>query len=69
MTDIPTHYDRLLMKFYDLLLRSTGQKEGELWNQLSDEQRNALLITESDSQYERNLIDHEKQKSKHKKWL
>jgi len=61
--------DQLLMKFYDLLLNSKMQKEGDLWNQLSDEQRKELLIAESDSHYKRNLIDHEKQKAKHKKWL
>ena len=61
--------DRLLMKFYDLLLKSKVQKEGDLWNQLSDEQRKELLISESESKYQKNLIDHEKQKAKHKKWL
>ena len=61
--------DRLLMKFYDLLLKSKVQKEGDLWNQLSDEQRKELLISESESKYKENLIDHEKQKAKHKKWL
>lgn len=61
--------DRLLMKFYDLLLKSKVQKEGDLWNQLSDEQRKELLISESESKYKENLVDHEKQKAKHKKWL
>ena len=61
--------DRLLMKFYDLLLKSKVQKEGDLWNQLSDEQRKELLISESESNYQKNLIDHESQKAKHNKWL
>ena len=61
--------DRLLMKFYDLLLKSKVQKEGDLWNQLSDEQRKELLISESESKYKENLVNHEKQKAKHKKWL
>ena len=61
--------DLLLMKFYDLLLKSKVQKEGELWNQLSDKQRNEVLIAESESQYSKNLLGHEKQKSKHRKWL
>jgi len=61
--------DQLLMKFYDLLLKSKVQKEGDLWNQLSDEQRKELLISESESKYKEKLIDHEKQKAKHKKWL
>ena len=59
----------LLMKFYDLLLKSRVQKEGELWNQLSEEQKNELLIAESESHYNKNLIDHKTQKTKHRKWL
>ena len=61
--------ERLLMKFYDLLIRSSDQKEGELWNQLSEEQKNEVLFAESESHYKRNLIDYETQKAKHQKWL
>lgn len=61
--------DRLLMKFYDLLVKSKVQKEGDLWNQLSDEQRDEVLIAESESYYKKKLIDQEKQKAKHQKWL
>ena len=61
--------DQLLVKFYDLLSKSKEQNEGELWNQLSDKQKDELLIAESDSHYKKNLIDHEKQKAKHRKWL
>ena len=61
--------ERLLMKFYDLLLKSSDQNEGELWDQLSDEQKNEVLLAESESHYQKNLIDHETQKAKHKKWL
>ena len=59
----------LLMKFYDLLLKSRVQEEGELWNQLSEDQKNELLIAESESHYQKNLIDHKTQKAKHRKWL
>ena len=61
--------DQLLIKFYDLLSKSREQNEGVLWNQLSDKQKDELLIAESESHYNKNLIDHEKQKAKHKKWL
>jgi len=61
--------ERLLMKFYDLLIKSSDQKEGELWDQLSDEQKNEVLLAESESHYQKNLIDHETQEAKHKKWL
>lgn len=61
--------DLLLMKFYDLLLKSKDHNEGELWNQLTDKQKNEVLVAESESQYSKNLIDHKNQKSKHRKWL
>ena len=61
--------ERLLMKFYDLLIKSSDQKEGELWNQLSDEQKNEVLLAESESYYQKNLIDHETQNATHNKWL
>jgi hypothetical protein len=61
--------DQLLIKLYDLLSKSKDQNEGDLWNQLSNEQRKELLISESESKYKENLVDHEKQKAKHKKWL
>ena len=61
--------EKLLMKFYELLLSSKEQKGGELWNQLSNKQRDELLIAESDSLYKINLIDHKKQKAKLRKWL
>jgi len=38
--------DGLLIRFYELLKESKGQNEGDLWNQLSDEQRDLLLLTE-----------------------
>jgi hypothetical protein len=61
--------ERLLMKFYDLLIKSSDQKEGELWNQLSNEQKNEVLLAESESHNQKNLIDHKTQKAKHRKWL
>ena len=61
--------DQLLVKLYDLLSKSKNQNEGDLWNQLSDEQSKELLVSESESQYKENLVDHKKQKAKHNKWL
>ena len=61
--------ERLLMKFYDLMIKSKVQKEGELWNRLSEDQKNELLLAESESHYSKNLIDHKTQQAKHRKWL
>ncbi|MFC2080411.1 hypothetical protein ACFLRQ_02940 [Bacteroidota bacterium] len=61
--------DGLLMRFYDLMKKSKSQKEGDLWNQLSNEQKDLLLLTEEESRDPKNLIDHKSQIAKHKKWL
>jgi hypothetical protein len=56
--------ERLLVKFHDLLIKSRVQKEVELWNQLSEEQKNELLLAESESHYQIYLIEHRAQKAK-----
>ena len=61
--------DGLLMRFYDLMKKSKGQREGDLWNQLSNEQKDLLFLTEEESRNPKNLIDHKTQIAKHKKWL
>ncbi len=61
--------EKLLMKFYDLMTKSSSNKEGELWKRLTEEEKSILLVSESESKYEKNLIDFESQKDKHKKWL
>lgn len=61
--------EHLLMKFYDLMIKSRIQKEGELWEQLSDDQKAQLLLSEELSRDPKNLIDHDIQRNKHQKWL
>ncbi|MFC2089236.1 hypothetical protein ACFLT1_00560 [Bacteroidota bacterium] len=61
--------DGLLMRFYELMKKSKGQKDGDLWNQLSDEQKDLLLLTEEQSRDPKKLIDHKTQIAKHKNRL
>ena len=61
--------DPLLMKFYDLMIKSTSTKEGQLYEQLTDEQKNILLLAEEESNDPANLIPYKQQKKKHQKWL
>jgi len=61
--------DLLLMKFYDLLIKSTTTEEGHLYQQLTDEQKNVLMIAEEESNDPENLIGYIDQKKKHQKWL
>jgi hypothetical protein len=59
----------LLLKFYDLMVKSTTSKEGQLYDQLSEEQKKVLMLAEEESNDPANLISYNQQKKKHKKWL
>ena len=61
--------DPLLMKFYDLMIKSTSAKEGQLYKQLTDEQKNVLLLADEESNDPVNLISYNQQKKKHQRWL
>jgi hypothetical protein len=61
--------DSLLIKFYDLMIKSTINKEGQLYDQLTNEQKNILMLAEEESNDPANLISYNDQKKKHRKWL
>jgi hypothetical protein len=61
--------DNLLMNFYDLLKSRTSAKEGQLWNRLTKDEQEELLLSLEESENPENLISHEEMKKKHKKWL
>jgi hypothetical protein len=61
--------DSLLIKFYDLMIKSTTNKEGQLYDQLTNEQKNILMLAEEESNDPANLISYNDQKKKHQKWL
>ena len=61
--------DSLLIKFYDLMIKSTSNKEGQLYDQLTSEQKNILMLAEEESNDPANLISYNDQKKKHQKWL
>ena len=39
----------LLLKFYDLMIKSTSTGEGQLYDKLSEEQKKVLMIAEEES--------------------
>ena len=61
--------DCLLMNFYDLMKTRTLTKEGQLWNRLTENEQEELLMALEESENPENLISHEEMKKKHKKWL
>ena len=61
--------DNLLINFYDLIKERSSAKEGQLWNKLTYQEQEELLLSLEESKNPENLISHEEMKNKHKEWL
>ena len=59
----------LLSNFYDLIKKRLSSKEGQLWNRLTEKEREELLLAFEESEKPENLISHEELKKRHEKWL
>lgn len=64
-----TNNDHLLSRFYSLIVTIKEHPEGKLWNRLSQEEKDELLLTDMESNDPENLIPHEELEKKHSKWL
>lgn len=61
--------ERILTKFYELMLKSNQSTNGSLWSRLTEEEQEELLLSDFESKDEDNLIPHAEIQKKHKKWL
>lgn len=61
--------ENLLMNFYDIIKSRTRIQDGELWSRLNEKEQEELLNAFEESENPDNLIDNEKMKLKHRKWL
>ncbi len=59
----------VLSKFYELISKHHNATNGDLWNRLSKEELDELLLSDLESEDADNLIPHSKMAAKHKKWL
>lgn len=59
----------VLTKFYDLILTAKNNTGGSLWNTLSQEERDELLLFDMEADNPDNLVSHEEVRAKHQKWL
>jgi len=61
--------ENILLFFYDIMKKKSSSEEGQIWNRLSREQKEELILSIKESEDSENLISHEEMKNKHKKWL
>jgi hypothetical protein len=61
--------EQLLKDYYQLIQNMNNRSDGTLWNALSEEQKEELLLSYDESFDERNLLSHEQVKLQHEKWL
>lgn len=62
--------DEAQLKGYLKLVKSLSDNEtGELWNELTDLEKQELLLSYDESFDRKNLVSHKSMKEKHAKWL
>lgn len=61
--------EQLLEAYYKLIQRLSSNKPGELWNRLTKDQQQDLLLAYDESFDTANLISHDIVKQQHEQWL
>ena len=61
--------EALLNNFYDLMKSRYTAKDGQLWNKLTIQEQEELLMTLEESNNHDYLISQDDMKKKHQKWL
>ena len=61
--------ENLLINFYDIIKKRSSAKDGQLWERLTNQEREELLLALEESEDPKNLISHDEMKKKHQKWL
>ena len=61
--------ENLLINFYDIIKKRSSANDGRLWERLTNQEREELLLGLEESEDPKNLISHDEMKKKHQKWL
>ena len=61
--------EKILKGYFQLIKRLNKNQTGELWNSLSKEEKEELLLSYEESFDPKNLITHEVVKAQPSKWL
>jgi hypothetical protein len=61
--------EQLLKSYYQLIQKINNDRNGHLWNSLTEDQKTELLTSYEESFDSSNLLSHEQVKLQHDKWL
>jgi hypothetical protein len=61
--------ERILLFFYDLMKTKSSSEDVNIWNHLSDDQKQELISSAKESENPTNLVSNDETKAKFKKWL
>lgn len=61
--------ESLLNEYYNLIAGLNSRKEGALWNSLTPEQKDELMLSFEERKDSQNLISHEEDVGQFSKWL
>jgi len=61
--------ENFLISFYEIMQKRFSTKEGQLWNRLTEQEQEELLLTFEECENTDNLISNALMKKKHNKWL
>ena len=61
--------EELLYSFYQLLVQRSQGKNGQLWESLTDEEKNELLLADEESKDPKSWVSDDEIRQKHQQWL
>ena len=61
--------ENILLLFYDIMKSKSSSMEGQIWNRLTREQKEELMLSLKESENSENLMSNEEMRNNHKKWL
>jgi hypothetical protein len=61
--------EKALKGYFELIQRLNNNQTGELWDSLSTEEKNELLLSYDESFDPKHIITHDEVKKQHDKWL
>ncbi|GAA4442768.1 hypothetical protein GCM10023188_42840 [Pontibacter saemangeumensis] len=61
--------EELLYSFYQLLVQRSQGKNGQIWESLTDEVKNELLLADEESKNPNSWVSDDETRQKHQQWL